>query len=261
VRNKPLRATIAIGNSHCSLALWKENGSVDETRQLEISPSARLPLRRGETVLICSVVPRKTAKLLSVLKKKGAKAFVFRKDILPDIDIIPEPPERVGSDRIAGALGALSLDASVPWVIADIGTAVTCNAVTPARGSKLPRFEGGLIAPGAALSFKALAKGTAQLPEINSDAFGDGQDGFVGTSTEAAMRGGVAIQQLAGLLAMIEGQRAILGPETRVALTGGGAQYLKDALERSPHRRFEIRYEPLLVHLGLKAAWSAVQTQ
>jgi hypothetical protein len=36
---------------------------------------------------------------------------------------------------------------------------------------------------------------------------------------------------------------------------------LKDALERSPHRRFEIRYEPLLVHHGLRSAWTAAQEQ
>jgi len=253
------RATIAIGNSHCSLVLWKANGSVDDHRQLEITPALKLPLRRGEAALICSVVSPKTAKMAALLKKKGSTALLFRKDVVPEIEVVPEPPERVGSDRIASALGALSLDPRIPWVIADIGTAVTCNAITPGRGSKAPRFEGGLIAPGAALSLRALAKGTAQLPELEDDFLGDGENGLIGTSTEAAIRGGVAIQQVAGLLAMIEGQRSIMGPGTRVALTGGGARFMKDALNASPHRRFEIHYDPLLVHRGLYSVWSAAE--
>jgi type III pantothenate kinase len=258
-----LRCTLAIGNSHTTRLLWNPDGSVeaDSWRKIESTPKAvaALPLRfkRGEGVLVSSVVPKLTKLVVGSLTKRGCNLSIFRQDVVPDIEIIPEPPERVGSDRIAAALGALAIDPTVPWVVADSGTAVTCNAVTPARGSKLPRFEGGLIAPGAALSLHALSKGTAQLPDIKDD--GGDMQGFIGTSTEQAMQLGVAIQQIAGLMAMIEGQRAILGPETRVALAGGGGPMLYDALKRSALRHFDIVYEPYLVHRGLAAAWKAAQ--
>ncbi len=257
-----LRCTISIGNSHTSRMLWNDDGAPDlaSWKQMESTPKAAASfpyrLKRGDGVLISSVVPRLTKLIQRVLKQKGCSVSVFRADVIPDIEIVPEPPQRVGSDRIASALGALSIDAAVPWVIADVGTAVTCNAVTPARGSKQPRFEGGLIAPGAALALHALSKGTAQLPEIKSDEEADEQ-GFIGTSTEQAMQFGVAIQQVAGVLAMIEGQRAILGAGTRVALAGGGARALHHALKNSPLRGFEIHYDPYLVHRGLAAAWKS----
>jgi pantothenate kinase type III len=250
--------TLNIGNSHISAVKWGEDGKPVEV--MPALPSTARQIKalaslRGD-VLVAGVVPRFKRQVLGLLNtKKKQRAFIFRTDVVPEIEIVPDPPEKVGDDRIAAALGALALDATVPWIVADLGTAMTCNAVTPAIGAKLPRFEGGLIAPGLMMSFKALAAQTAQLPDLADSADDASEQHFIGRNTEEAMRWGVNIAQIAALLAMIEGQRAILGPSTMIAVTGGGAAALMDALNRSPHPSLKVQHCPHLVHLGLAAAW------
>lgn len=254
--------TISIGNSHISAVIWGEDG-----KPIEICPHMPATARQIKSfgslkgdVLVAGVVPRFKKQVLNLLNgKRKRRAFLFRTDIVPEIEIVPDPPEKVGDDRIAAALGALTLDATVPWIVADLGTAVTCNAVTPAVGSKLPRFEGGLIAPGLLMSLKALTAQTAQLPDLAESADDASEQHFIGRNTEEAMRWGVNVAQIAALLAMIEGQRAILGPRAKIAITGGGAAAMMDALRQSPHSSLEIQYQPHLVQLGLGAAWRAAK--
>lgn len=45
--------------------------------------------------------------------------------------MVPQPPGKVGKDRLAGALGALALDSNYAWVFVDLGTAITINTVFP----------------------------------------------------------------------------------------------------------------------------------
>jgi pantothenate kinase type III len=254
--------TISIGNSHVSMFQWDDEGqpfSICPNMPRQIAQLAASLARGKVEVLIAGVVPRLKKQLHKLLKQKRCRVATFRTDIVPEIEIVPDPPEKVGDDRIASALGALTLDATVPWIVADLGTAVTCNAVTPAVGSKLPRFEGGLIAPGLLMSLKALSAQTAQLPDLAESADDASEQHFIGRNTEEAMRWGVNVAQIAALLAMIEGQRAILGPRAKIALTGGGAAAMMDALRQSPHSSLAIQYQPHLVQLGLGAAWRAAK--
>ena len=238
----PALFTVHIGNTHVNSVCWSAAGQVlvcggdgkADARGIKALAAALLSAGGKNTpIVIAGVVPRLKTSLVKLLKKRGGKVLVFRRDFVPEIEIVPEPPEKAGDDRVAAALGALALDASVPWIVVDAGTALTCNAVTPARGGKLPRLEGGLIAPGAAMSLNALARQTAQLPELIPDP-GDASDfNFIGRSTEQAMRHGVMLAQVAALLAMLEGQKGILGPQTRVVITGGGAAALQDAIKKA----------------------------
>ncbi|HLX62113.1 MAG TPA: type III pantothenate kinase [Planctomycetota bacterium] len=255
--------TINIGNTHTSATGWSFDGEPGETLEWQSDfKSMQLVAKHAvaaQEIVIGSVVKQCTSKLLNDLSVLGRKALCFRTDLPPRIEIVPLPAERVGDDRLAAALGALDLDDEVPWIVVDAGTAVTCNAVTPARGERLPRFEGGLIFPGAALSLKSLNQGTAQLPDLKSGAFEKSGFDFIGRSTEQAMLFGVLALQASGLLAMIEGQRSMLGAQARVAFTGGGAGFLIEALRRSGGTAFDIVYQPTLVHRGLFAACKAAQ--
>ena len=256
--------TLTIGNTHASVVHWRKDGTADDCvknspadarsmRQL-VSPLVKSP----QPVVVASVVPRLKSLAISLLRKKRrGEVYVFRQNLAPGIEIVPEPPEKVGDDRIATALGALAVDSTVPWVVVDVGTALTCNAVTPARGGKPPRFEGGLIVPGAAMSLRAMAQNTAQLPQLDAEAGEPGDFNFIGRSTEQAMRWGVAVAQVAALLAMVEGQKHTLGPATRVAVTGGGATAIKDAMKFAAPAPVDFLFHPQLAHLGLFSAWKA----
>ncbi|MCY3020226.1 MAG: type III pantothenate kinase, partial [Planctomycetota bacterium] len=167
--------TLNVGNTRTTLAAWRA-GRV--AARLEWATGHKPPRRLAHVlaanaagqapVVLASVVPAYSTALRAVLRELGRKVLVFRKDLTPRIEIVPRPPQRVGDDRIASALGALALDGTRPWVVVDAGTALTVNAVRPRSGTRAPRFEGGLIIPGAGLALRALADGTAQLPFIGA---------------------------------------------------------------------------------------------
>ncbi len=255
--------TINIGNSHTTAMLWSLPNVVSETLELQSDFKSMLSIAQfacaATEIVVASVVKQCARKLLNDLMALERQPIFLRIDLQPQIEIIPQPAELVGDDRLAAALGALSLDGTTPWIVVDAGTAVTCNVVIPGRAGELPRFEGGLIFPGAALCLKSLNQGTDQLPELKSAAFENGGFDFIGRNTDQAMLYGVLAMQSAAILSMIEGQQAMLGGRARVAFTGGGAAFLIEALRRSGGTKFDIVHQPALVHRGLLAAWKAAR--
>jgi pantothenate kinase type III len=255
--------TINIGNTHTSATDWSVGGEpgemVEWNSDFKAMQSVAKHAVNAPNIVIASVVKQCTSKLVNDLSVLGRKALLFRSDIVPPIEIVPQPPENVGDDRLAAALGALAFDAACSWIVVDAGTAVTVNAITPSPEGKPPRFEGGLIFPGALLCLKSLNQGTAQLPDLKRGAFEKSGFDYIGRSTEQAMLFGVLAMQAETLLGMIEGQRARLGELTRVAFTGGGAGFLIEALRRSGGTHYDIVYQPTLVHRGVYSAWKAKQ--
>ena len=257
----PALVSINIGNTNTTAVTWSSAGHAGA---LEKWPSdfrslSTVAKRASEAteVLIASVVKQCTSKLTNDLLALGQQARIFRGDIPAPLEIAAQPAERVGDDRVAACLGALQLDAASPWVVVDAGTAVTVNAVRPAEGGRLPRFEGGLIAPGAALCLRSLGQGTAQLPGLSDGAFEKSGFDFIGRNTEQAMLFGVLALQASAVTAMIDGQRALLGHAAKVALTGGGAGFLIEAIRKACGMKYELVHQPNLVHLGLFASWKS----
>jgi len=81
-------------------------------------------------------------------------------------------PERLGSDRWAGMIGARTRYPNEALLIATLGTATTLDAMN-ADG----HFVGGLIAPGWSLMMRALGEHTAQLPVLSTaDAVSTGSE-------------------------------------------------------------------------------------
>jgi type III pantothenate kinase len=264
---QPVVTTVSIGNTSTTAITWSHLEAREFCPKLADfaglnSLANRLAAEnKAAPILIASVVPSSNAILLKLLKKKSRRPIlIFREDLAPKMEIIPEPAEKIGADRIASALGALTINPATPWIVVDAGTALTCNAIQPARRGKPPCFEGGLIIPGAALSLKALAANTAQLPELNLAPAAAANLNFIGRCTAEAMRNGVMLAQAGAILAMLKGQRALLGPRTRVAITGGGAEALLAVLKAiAPAASKGLRIYPLLAHLGLFSAWRSAE--
>jgi pantothenate kinase type III len=235
----------------CLLAKWK-TGCRSPSKVLTV---ARACAAAGTPVLLASVVPDYAKELTALLRNLGCDVVRFRKDIKPSIGIVPQPARRVGDDRIAGALGALALDSRRPWVVVDAGTAMTINAVLPARKGRLPRFEGGLIIPGFELSLLAMAAGTAQLPQTGVGRLVRSRNACIGRNTQEAMRLGVYHAQIAAAIALTGMQVKVLGKKARVALTGGLSEDpgFYWAFARAFSRRAVAH--PHLVHLGLYSCW------
>jgi type III pantothenate kinase len=139
-------------------------------------------------------------------------------------------PDRLGSDRWAGLIGAHAAYPGEALLIATLGTATTLEALT-ADG----RFVGGMIAPGWSLMMRSLGEHTAQLPTLEDDSVrtlvGDAfAQRWFATDTRRAITAGSLLAQ-AGLIerAWRELEQAWAEP-VRLVLTGGAANEVGAAL-------------------------------
>lgn len=139
-------------------------------------------------------------------------------------------PDRLGSDRWAGLIGAHAAYPGEALLIATLGTATTLEALT-ADG----RFVGGMIAPGWSLMMRSLGEHTAQLPTLEDNAVrtlvGDAlAQRWFATDTRRAITAGSLLAQ-AGLIerAWRELEQAS-GEPVRLVLTGGAAKEVGAAL-------------------------------
>lgn len=121
-------------------------------------------------------------------------------------------PTQLGSDRFAAALGARCVAPGKNLVVATCGTATTVDAVS-ATGD----FLGGMILPGLGLMLGALARGTAQLPQVTP-----GVNGYTAPSTFADHTSDAI---LSGCLAAQAGaiERACAALPADLCIVSGGA--------------------------------------
>lgn len=143
-------------------------------------------------------------------------------------------PAQLGSDRFAAALGARTLAPGKALVVATCGTATTVDAVS-AGGE----FLGGMILPGLGLMLGALARGTAQLPQVVPDAT---PPTFADHTSDAILSGCLAAQ--AGAI-----ERACARLPAKLCIVSGGAAPGIAPLLTVPHWMLDN-----IVLVGLHAA-------
>ena len=73
-------------------------------------------------------------------------------------DVHYESMETVGLDRLANAAAVIFIDASAHWMVIDLGTCLTVDAV------EKQSFIGGAISPGIDLRLRSMYAGTHSLP-------------------------------------------------------------------------------------------------
>ncbi len=113
-------------------------------------------------VAICCVVPDLLYSLRACCQKYfRIDPLVLRPGTKTGLKISYRDPKEVGADRIADAVGAVTMFPGQNLIIADFGTATTLCAIT---GEK--EFLGGNIIPGVRISMEALEERTAQLPSV-----------------------------------------------------------------------------------------------
>ena len=113
-------------------------------------------------VAVCCVVPDLLYSLRACCQKYfNLEPLVLRPGIKTGLKIQYRDPKEVGADRIADAVGAVTLFPGKNLIVADFGTATTLCAITCNK-----EFLGGNIVPGVRLSMEALEERTAQLPAV-----------------------------------------------------------------------------------------------
>ena len=187
----------------------------------QLLAQAGLRLADIDEAIVSSVVPQGIGALKSLCADHcGCIAQVVGE---PGVDLgidvnVPRPDE-VGADRLVNTVGAHMRYAGA-LIVLDFGTATTFDSVS-ADGA----YEGGIIAPGIALSLEALHQAAAQLPRIAIQR----PEAVIGRATVPAMQSGIYW----GYVGLIEGivqrmKAEIAAPVTTVA-TGGLAGLYGDA--------------------------------
>ncbi len=189
-----------------------------------------------EGAVVCSVVPPLTKSLSGAVEiVTGIKPLIVGTGIKTGLNILIDNPAQLGSDLVAGAVGALH-DYPLPIIIIDMGTATTISVVD-AKGA----YRGGVIAPGVALSINALASGTSQLPRISIEA----PPRCIGSNTIDCMQSGAVYGNAAMLDGIIDRMEDELGQKATVVATGGIAGSIV------PHCKHEITLDNDLLLRGM----------
>lgn len=130
-------------------------------------------------------------------------------------------PESLGTDRLAGVIGAAAIFPDHDILVINAGTCITYDFITYDR-----QYSGGGIAPGIKMRFKSLYTLTDQLPLIQESPV----DFLIGASTEEAILSGVMNGVVAEVQGMIEKFRQNF-PSLKVILSGGDAGYFEKQLK------------------------------
>ena len=187
-------------------------------------------------VIISSVVPP----LNTVMKKAiafiyGIEPIMVGPGIKTGIKIHCDSPSSVGADLICACVAAHHIYGS-PSLIIDMGTA-TKMMVMDNDGA----FCGASIIPGVRMGLKALASGTAQLPQISLEA----SKSVLGKNTVDCMKSGVVYGNASLIDGMIDRINDEFGEKLRVFATGGLSQSI------ICHCKHEITLDADLVLKGL----------
>ena len=231
---------IDVGNTNLVLALGDEGGTIEARWRIETAAitgadacEAALRATLGDAVsktsdaIIASVVPDVTPRLEAAIKAiTGTPPVIVG---APDVDlgiaVNIDIPAQAGADRLVNAVGAMAHH-HLPAILLDFGTATTLDLV-----AEDGTYEGGIIAPGVALSIEALERAAAQLPRLELRSFGADLP-ILGKNTVAAMETGVLwgyVGMIEGLLRRLRDEQGGTSPLPAIA-TGGLAGLFADHL-------------------------------
>jgi type III pantothenate kinase len=204
-------------------------------RENEIDPD------QIDAAAICSVVPDALHSVRGCFQKYfHFDPFVLQPGVKTGLRIRYRNPLEVGSDKIANAIGALTLFPGRNLLIADFGTATTLCAVTSDK-----EYLGGIITPGMYISMAALDARTARLPSVEIVRPSE----VLGRSTVESIQSGLYYGTLAtvrSLTSLVTQEHFASDPPLIVATGGFGRLFASEDLFNS--------FVPDLPLIGLRRA-------
>ncbi|MDO4154532.1 MAG: type III pantothenate kinase [Clostridia bacterium] len=193
--------------------------------------------------IISSVVPEITSSVKHAIERLTAKkVLVLSPGVKTGLNILIDNPAQLGADLAAGAVGASAYYA-LPAFVVDLGTATKIYAIDE-KG-----FRGCMIAPGVAISLKALTDTSSLLPTISLEP----PKKACGTNSIESMQSGVILGTAAMIDGLLDRFAAELGAPKTILSTGGLSAFI------TPVCRHEITYDSDLVLKGLKKIYDKNQ--
>jgi type III pantothenate kinase len=249
-----MNAVIDIGNTYAKIGFFKENQLLEIHRSLEFSIIEELILSNKVTSMIISSVTKSHSELEAVFSKIAVNKLFLSTETPVPIKMHYDTPQTLGTDRLAGAVGANFLFPDQNVLIIDMGTAIKYDYV-----SSIGAFEGGLISLGMQIRFKALHSFTNRLPFVEAEGIPD----LIGKNTKACIQSGVINAIIAEANGMIENYLKL--GNCQVILCGGDASFFEsqikkptfafnltsEANEDAPKAIFSVQNIPNLTLIGL----------
>lgn len=219
--NSALSAAIDIGNTFAKIGFFDNNSLVDARKGLAIDELKKVIALKNVKNLIISSVTRSQNELEEIFRE-----YNFNKIFLNPSTPLPikkdyETPQTLGSDRIAGAVGANFLFPEQNVLIIDMGTAIKYDYV-----SADATFRGGIISLGMRIRFEALHTFTKRLPLVEAHEIPD----LIGKSTISCIQSGVVNGIIAEVNGMIENYQKL--GNCQVILCGGDAPFFESQIKK-----------------------------
>lgn len=193
-----------------------------------------------EGTVISSVVPEITAHIKNAVKRlTNKKVIVLSPGVKTGLNILIDNPAQLGADLAAGAVGAVD-NYPLPAFIVDLGTATKICAVDENRN-----FRGCIIAPGIAISLKALTDTSSLLPAISLEP----PKKSCGTNTVESMQSGIVLGTASMIDGIIDRFNEELGEPKTIIATGGLSHFI------APVCKHEMILDSDLILKGLKAIY------
>lgn len=171
-----------------------------------------------------SVVPSLDFPMTEAIRQYfGVKPLQVNASVDTGMNILCRNPREVGADRIVNAVAGREKYGK-PLIVADYGTAITFDVVSPDGA-----YMGGAIAPGLNSGISALFSKAAKLPQVALNI----PESVIGRNTEEAIQAGIIFGN-AGLtdriIDMIRAEPGMKG--AKVIATGGHAGFMAKVSDR-----------------------------
>ena len=222
---------IDAGNTRIKLAVFDKNDLVYETIASYTTDSSGNKLFSDEVNLIFKKYQNiKDAIIASVgnfeenelaLISDYCKLHVLNQSSKVPFTNAYKTPKTLGVDRIALATAAYYKNPKGNSLVIDAGTCITYDFLDE-KGI----YQGGAIAPGVSMRYKALHNQTSKLPLLEKEHPED----FIGNTTESSIHSGVVngvCQEIEGIILQYESR----SKDLTVILTGGDAHFLSKRLK------------------------------
>ena len=247
--------TIDIGNTNMNLGLFDgdtlfmrarlvtERQKTEDQFAVEFTQlfsMHQIPPQQIDGCIISSVVPEITVAVSTAIQWLTKKRpMVLQPGLKTGLNILIDNPAQLGADLAAGAVGA-SANYPLPAFVIDLGTATKIYAIDKNKG-----FRGCMIAPGIAISLKALTDTSSLLPTISLEP----PKKACGTNSVESMQSGVILGTAAMIDGLLDRFTEELGEPQSILATGGLASFIV------PICRHGVQYDGNLILKGLKAIY------
>ena len=228
--NTRIKWALADTDSTTPLGRWKSAGSVVR-EQAEHLAQAWAALDIGRVLISNVAGPTVRAGLENILAARQlTPEWQASRAELAGIHNGYRQPTQLGSDRFCSAIGAHAMFPDQALLVVTCGTATTIDAIT-ADGV----FRGGLILPGFGLMAAALARHTAQLPEVEPQS----EPALFADNTEEAIIAGCMAAQAGAIERAYDSFVHDHPDEPALCLISGGAGAAVAAQLAIPHRHVD----------------------